>query len=262
MNVLVTENIRQFMKEGNVVEMTGALDRYLDSEKCTVILQLKASYTKVIEQYSKLSTVEYDHYDIRQKKSSSGYKRVQDRLLSILEEGRKPKVAIIIPDSSKVMSDINAGLSNMSQAYDILIRTVRSFSDKEALLDELDYLDTTSPDCIAITRGGGVDFKSLENKEVLTAVAQLRTPFITALGHEEERPFIQDIADLSLATPTAFGTFLRDCANSVSKKKKVIYELNNQVEELNKRNKRYLQIIIGFAVALVVVLVIALFTAK
>ena len=59
-------------------------------------------------------------------------------------------------------------------------------------------------DVIIIARGGG-DFQHLlpfSDERVLRAAAAARTPIVSAVGHEADRPLLDEVADLRASTPT------------------------------------------------------------
>ena len=57
---------------------------------------------------------------------------------------------------------------------------------------------------IVIARGGGSveDLLPFSNEALLRAVAQARTPVVSAIGHETDRPLLDLVADLAASTPT------------------------------------------------------------
>ncbi|MFU0804545.1 MAG: exodeoxyribonuclease VII large subunit [Pseudoclavibacter caeni] len=59
-------------------------------------------------------------------------------------------------------------------------------------------------DVIIIARGGG-DFQHLlgfSDERVLRAAAAATTPIVSAIGHENDRPLLDEVADLRASTPT------------------------------------------------------------
>lgn len=59
-------------------------------------------------------------------------------------------------------------------------------------------------DVIIIARGGG-DFQNLlgfSDERVLRAAAAAKTPIVSAIGHEADRPLLDEVADLRASTPT------------------------------------------------------------
>jgi len=59
-------------------------------------------------------------------------------------------------------------------------------------------------DVIIVARGGG-DFQNLlgfSDERVLRAAAACHTPLVSAIGHEADRPLLDEVADLRASTPT------------------------------------------------------------
>ena len=59
-------------------------------------------------------------------------------------------------------------------------------------------------DVIIVARGGG-DFQNLlpfSDERLVRAVAECATPVVSAIGHEADRPLLDDVADLRASTPT------------------------------------------------------------
>jgi exodeoxyribonuclease VII large subunit len=59
-------------------------------------------------------------------------------------------------------------------------------------------------DVIVIARGGGSieDLLPFSDEELLRAVAACRTPVVSAIGHEQDAPLLDFVADLRASTPT------------------------------------------------------------
>ncbi|NCA07897.1 MAG: exodeoxyribonuclease VII large subunit, partial [Micrococcales bacterium] len=50
--------------------------------------------------------------------------------------------------------------------------------------------------------GGFLDLVGFSDEALVRAVAACKTPIISAIGHENDRPIIDDVADLRASTPT------------------------------------------------------------
>ncbi|WP_168582076.1 exodeoxyribonuclease VII large subunit [Gephyromycinifex aptenodytis] len=59
-------------------------------------------------------------------------------------------------------------------------------------------------DVIVVTRGGGSfeDLLPFSNEALIRAVAAIRTPLVSAIGHEVDTPLLDFVADLRASTPT------------------------------------------------------------
>ena len=78
----------------------------------------------------------------------------------------------------------------------------RAVGEVIAALKRLD--DDDDVEVIIIARGGG-DFQNLlvfSDEALVRAAAAARTPIISAIGHEADRPLLDDVADLRASTPT------------------------------------------------------------
>ena len=62
-------------------------------------------------------------------------------------------------------------------------------------------------DCIVLYRGGHEDsaMGMFSDEVVLLAIANSAIPVCVALGHEQDKPFVYQVADLTYSTPSAFG---------------------------------------------------------
>lgn len=73
------------------------------------------------------------------------------------------------------------------------------------ILEALEALDADPEvDVIVIARGGG-DPQTLlgfSDERLLRAVAAATTPIVSAIGHENDRPLLDDVADVRASTPT------------------------------------------------------------
>ncbi|WP_276861854.1 exodeoxyribonuclease VII large subunit [Anaerococcus tetradius] len=71
-------------------------------------------------------------------------------------------------------------------------------------------LDEKGLDLIVITRGGGSneDLNSFNDRAVVEAVFNAKTPVISAIGHKIDQTLLDLVADLSLQTPTEAGSYL------------------------------------------------------
>jgi exodeoxyribonuclease VII large subunit len=59
-------------------------------------------------------------------------------------------------------------------------------------------------DVIVIARGGGGfgDLLVFSDEKLVRAAAEAKTPIVSAIGHEADRPLLDDVADLRASTPT------------------------------------------------------------
>jgi exodeoxyribonuclease VII large subunit len=73
------------------------------------------------------------------------------------------------------------------------------------VIDALQRLDADAEvDVIVIARGGGSleDLLPFSDEALIRAVAACRTPVVSAIGHEQDAPLLDYVADLRASTPT------------------------------------------------------------
>ena len=99
---------------------------------------------------------------------------------------------------------------------------------KQAICD----LDHKNLDVIVITRGGGSneDLSTFNNRDIVEAVFNAKTPIISAIGHKIDLTLLDLVSDLSLQTPTEAGSYIinsyanleKDLENVIHKMKQII----------------------------------------
>ena len=99
----------------------------------------------------------------------------------------------------------NAQLRWPSVAFRVVHAAVqgdRSVGEVTAAVQQLDA--DPEVDVIIVARGGG-DFQNLlgfSDEGLVRAVAACTTPVVSAIGHEADRPLLDEVADLRASTPT------------------------------------------------------------
>jgi exodeoxyribonuclease VII large subunit len=105
-----------------------------------------------------------------------------------------------------------------------------------AALRELDARPEV--DVIVIARGGGAleDLLPFSNEELIRAVADAATPVVSAIGHEADRPILDDVADLRASTPTdAAKRIVPDVAEELARVRQARDHLRRGVTRLVER---------------------------
>ena len=88
-------------------------------------------------------------------------------------------------------------------------------------------------DVIVIARGGGsfIDLVIFSDESLVRAVAAAKTPVVSAIGHENDRPVLDDVADLRASTPTdAAKMIVPDVAEERSKLEQALQRIFLRVE--------------------------------
>ncbi|NUR17618.1 MAG: exodeoxyribonuclease VII large subunit [Dermatophilaceae bacterium] len=88
---------------------------------------------------------------------------------------------------------------------EVAVQGSSAVTEVVAALRELDALPTV--DVIVIARGGGAleELLPFSNEAMIRAVAEARTPVISAIGHDVDQPLLDLVADWRASTPTDAG---------------------------------------------------------
>lgn len=134
------------------------------------------------------------------------------------------RIGLITGRDSDAMKDVirNASLRWPAVAFEVrevAVQGVNAVTQVRQALAELDAM--AEVDVIVIARGGGSleDLLPFSSEELIRAVAAARTPVVSAIGHEADRPLLDDVADLRASTPT-------DAA------KRIVPDVNEELERI------------------------------
>lgn len=101
-------------------------------------------------------------------------------------------------------------------------------------------------DVIVIARGGG-DFQNLlgfSDERIVRAVAAATTPVVSAIGHEADRPLLDEVADLRASTPTdAAKRVVPDVAEELSRMAQARGMMRQRVTDLVRREAERIEAI-------------------
>ena len=88
------------------------------------------------------------------------------------------------------------------EVREVAVQGVQAVPQVTAAIAELDAME--SVDVIIVARGGGSveDLLPFSNEAMVRAVAACRTPVVSAIGHEQDSPLVDFVADLRASTPT------------------------------------------------------------
>ena len=117
------------------------------------------------------------------------------------------RIGLITGKDSDAEKDVikNAALRWPAVQFTVAHAAVQGEKCVPEVLKALAQLDADpAVDVIIIARGGG-DFQNLlgfSDERMLRAVAAAATPIVSAIGHEADRPLLDEVADLRASTPT------------------------------------------------------------
>ncbi|MDI1288805.1 MAG: exodeoxyribonuclease VII large subunit [bacterium] len=117
------------------------------------------------------------------------------------------RIGLICGRASAAMDDVLVNArerwpSISFEVREVPVQGVQAVSAVSAALAELDAMPEV--DVIILARGGGSveDLLPFSNEALVRAVAACVTPVVSAIGHEQDAPLVDFVADLRASTPT------------------------------------------------------------
>ena len=241
-SIKITLNQRNELKNGNLVDVAGTIERRISPQG---YIQLNLAVSRVnIVQHQVVTELEMKQSELWKKKSQR-FKNVDTTIENVLYQSKRPSIALILPSGSIALSDFDVAKRAASTHFDFREYRV-TFSKGMELATMLKLLDASGFTAIALVRGGGSGLEALDDLKVLEAVTNLNTPFISAIGHEDEKIFIKRIADKVVISPTDLGNYFRETIERVDKamndsmavlREKVKKEYQAQIDKATKQNQ-------------------------
>jgi exodeoxyribonuclease VII large subunit len=117
------------------------------------------------------------------------------------------KIGLITAQNSDAEKDVIKNVLERFPAavFETAYVPVQGDSCPPAVVEAIAKLDSIEDvDVIIITRGGGsfLDLIGFSDERVVRAAAAAKTPIVSAIGHEADRPILDDVADYRASTPT------------------------------------------------------------
>lgn len=119
------------------------------------------------------------------------------------------KVALVRPHSDIPQGDINSGLQNLRDKFNI-VPFPCNFTNPQDIANALMRADNTTVDFVIFSRGGGENLYIVDNPKVLETLLMMKKPVITGLGHDKEHHLADIIAETSCSVPFHVGCYLRE----------------------------------------------------
>jgi exodeoxyribonuclease VII large subunit len=117
------------------------------------------------------------------------------------------RVGLVCGQNSDAMHDVIKNAKRrwpdvVFEVREVAVQGVSAVRQVSEAIRELDAIDDI--DVIVVTRGGGSfeDLLPFSDESLMRVVANAVTPIVAAIGHEEDRPIIDYVADYRASTPT------------------------------------------------------------
>lgn len=193
-------------KEGEKVILIGSPDLYVKTGRFSFIAnsiepQGVGLLFQRIEELKKKLEVE-GVFDVSHKKPIPKYCK---------------NVIVVTSKEGAVIRDICRTVRKYNDVIDIVVKDVKVQGEYAArdIVASLNAVDKLGYDCCILARGGGSleDLMPFYDEQVVRAVYNMKTPIISAIGHETDFSLCDFAADLRCATPTAAAEQIAyDCA--------------------------------------------------
>ena len=151
------------------------------------------------------------------------------------------RIGLITGRNSDAMKDVlrNASLRWPAVEFEVREVAVQGVNAVTGVIGALTELDADPRvDVIVIARGGGSleDLLPFSHESLVRAVAAAHTPVVSAIGHEADRPLLDDVADLRASTPTdAAKRIVPDVGEEMRRVNQARTQLNRRIEDLLDR---------------------------
>jgi exodeoxyribonuclease VII large subunit len=141
--------------------------------------------------------------DARRRLEAEGLLAARRRPIPRLPE----RIGVICGTDAAVRADIESVVADRFPGYpiDFVEVTVSGAGAPEAIMRALRTLDERPEiEVIVLARGGGdaPQLLPFSDEDLCRAVAASRTPVVSAIGHEGDRPLCDEVADLRCGTPS------------------------------------------------------------
>lgn len=234
----ITPTIKSKLEIGSYYNFQGFISRgqALDNNsKLNVYFRV----TKILEYKEEVQLVSKVEYDIIRARFDREFPIIQDILLNKIEIKQKPTLDIITGIQSTSKDDYS------NQLYDEDYYNIRhhkcNLSSKNGILEFLDTYNFNNSDLLIILRGGGSGLEVFDDVELCKKVIGLPIPFITGIGHYEDKTLLERVSDMGIATPTAVGVFLQKVVNSHKERLKLVDKVEDEkmllINQINSQKK-------------------------
>jgi len=147
------------------------------------------------------------------------------------------RIGLICGQASDAMHDVIENAKRrwpdvQFEVREVSVQGVNCVRQVSGALTELDAISDI--DVIVIARGGGAfeDLLPFSDESLIRVVAGIDTPVVAAIGHEEDRPLIDYVADYRASTPT-------DAA------RKIVPDVLQEISDLRNARAKLQSLVVG-----------------
>jgi exodeoxyribonuclease VII large subunit len=168
----------------------------------------------------------------------------------------KYKLFLIYPKSAKTLPDFKNQIRDIDNFINLKEKNINIMDAneiKQALNDSVEF----NPNLLVIIRGGGdsSEFSIFNDKDLIEKWINIKSFKISAIGHSQDRTYLDFFADASLDTPTDAGIYIKEQIELI--KEKEIF--NKKLEENNKKFTNRERALITVIILLIITAIIIFF---
>ena len=218
-------------KEGESVLCTGAVDYYPKSGKLSLIVStiqpVGAGKLHIMLRELKEKLDKEGLFDPAHKQPIPRFPR---------------RVCVVTSKTGAVIRDIVRTVRRVNDVLDIDVFDVRVQGDAAAaeMCRALTLVDTLGYDCVILARGGGSfeDLMPFNDEQLARVIYAMRTPIISAVGHETDTSISDWVADARSATPTAAAALVAYDVGAI--KAQIVHDMErsyNRLAAIERQNE-------------------------
>lgn len=230
LTIIVPALLREKLQVRTTIECTGFLLRRVTPNASKIDIQFQL--TEIIGSAENAFSEEaLTAVKLQQIKANSGYRDVTGFLKAKLARGERADIAVLVGRNSIIEHDIRHAVKDAVGYFNIVFEQINLSNEFEIMRG---FDGEADMDVIVLARGGGDNLDIFNRSSLAEAALELEPYFITAIGHEQDTPLLQKIADKAFITPTAFGQYLYDLYQETTEqtalsKTKLIEDITKQV---------------------------------
>jgi exodeoxyribonuclease VII large subunit len=235
--LVIPELLRRGLKDGQIIEVTVYLSKRHQTVNARIDLLL--TVTEIISRKEKtVDEKEVKSFELIQRKIKQGFKDADAFIKSKIYSEERVNVTILIGTTAIIDNDIKHQVKDASVVFNIRYVRINLTQVNEIIRAIKENRET---DMLIISRGGGENMQVFDNLVLGEEALSIDPVFITAIGHSDDDPLLQKLADKHFITPTALGQYFNAIYNSTieeqsNSRARLISDLSKQID-LNYQSK-------------------------
>jgi exodeoxyribonuclease VII large subunit len=206
--LIVPGLIRHHPTPQQTIEFTGYLTKKVQANVGKIELHVNL-IELISQQQSKYTDEQIKIFDVLQRKAEQGYKDVDAFIKTRIIQQQPITVTIVVGKNAIVDSDIKHSLKEAIGFYDFRFERINLSSEMEIINALRRYSNDSG--ILVISRGGGENMEVFNKTSLAEEALKLKCPFVTAIGHKQDTPLLQKVADKFFITPTNLASISMRC---------------------------------------------------